>query len=877
MILRCVVITLLFLFFSENGWSQSVLDKPIDFSVENVKVNEALQKLSQELAINIAFSSNLFDDKEKRSYQFENESFRFVLETILEPYWVDYQLINDQVILSERPKRKFIINGFVEDSLSGERLIGANVFDKITGFGTVTNEYGFFSLELEEGEVSFTISYLGYRTYDRVIFLTENRELVVPLGPSLTLSEVVVVAKDSNEVSPDVPIGTNVIDVNRLKNLPTLGGEVDVMRMMDMMPGVQTGNDGLGGLHVRGGNPDQNLVLLDGVPVYNAGHMAGAFSMFSDFVIQNAELQKGNFDSRYGGRVSSIMDIRMREGDRRNFHGGFNLGPLAGKVFFEGPIQKEKSSFFIAGRRLFWDWLISPLADGLEINTPEEGDFIDYYFYDWNAKANFSISKKDKIFLSHFRGGDNLRFVDVNLTDDFGFSNDKQDIKIFWRNSITALRWNRLFNPKIFLNTTITYSRYNFDFWSHQTVWKENTKEFLDFRFDINNSKIQDVALRFDFDYYHNPQHLIKFGGAVKGQQFEARTDNLTRESSFFINNQDTANFEIFNNAEQLSFRLLPQKTPATELNLFAQDIFTPNKNVTLSSGLYIALFTVNGKIYTSLEPRLNAEFPLAKNFTMAASLTRMSQFLHQVSGSNIGLPSDLWVPATDVVRPQRAWQLSGGLHWNFAKKYHLGWEAYYKTMSGVLNFTTSDPLGVPSWEDKVTAGNGEAYGTEFIIEKTKGKTTGLIDYTWSWAWRKFDIFNDGEKFPFRYDRRHYLKSALMQEFSKKFSMSASWVYGTGNPFTLLESKFSDPFGEEFYIYSDRNARRLGAYHRLDISFNFTKKRKRRVRTWNISIFNVYNRRNPFLIYQEPRQGANQTFQYSILPLLPSFQYGLKW
>jgi len=875
MIWRCTAVILFLFLIIDNNYGQSVLEKSMKFSIQKATIQKTLQKLSETSDVNIAFSSNLFDDLKERDYEFENESLSNILTEILEPFRVDFILLNEQIILKERPKQKFTIFGFVEDSLSGERLIGANIFDKISGQGTSTNEYGFFSLELEEGEVDILVTYLGYRTFQQGINLKKEVEFVIVLRPSLTLDEVIILANDTTISITKTEHGSNKIFIDQIKNLPTLGGEVDVMRMVDLMPGVQTGNDGLGGIHVRGGNPDQNLVLLDGVPLYNAGHLLGVFSMFSDLAVQSVDLQKSNFDARYGGRVSSVLDIRMREGDRRKYHGGIYLGPLSGKVFFEGPIQKDKSSFFISGRRLFWDLLLGPVTRSLEFENSNNGNKLGYYFFDWNAKANFSLSKNDKIFLSYFKGGDrfNLLLNSTDFDDSFGLVEKRNGVKVAWDNSITAIRWNRVFTPKLFLNVTMTYSQFNFTFWNLRSTWKSDATDFLEYRFDFNKSKIQDATLRFDFDYYKSSKHLMKFGGSVKGQQFDARTDNLARESKFLVDQLDSSSFETFNDPEQLSINLIPQKTPATELDIFAQNTYTPNDKFTLSTGAYLALFSVRSKVWASFEPRLHAEYFFNKNFSGAASITRASQFLHQVSGSNFGLPSDLWVPSTDRIRPQRAWQFSTGINYQISKNLKFGWEGYYKDMKGILNFAPTNFLELSNWEDRVVEGKGSAYGTELILEKSGGKTHGWIDYTLSWAWRQFDEFNDQQRFPFRYDRRHYLKTAIIHDFSKKFSMSATWVYGSGNPFTLRLGQFFDQNGNRFYTYSDENAFRLDDYHRLDLSFNWSKQKRRGVRTWNISIYNLYDRRNPFWITEQ----GNQTVQYSSLRFLPSFQYGFRW
>lgn len=874
--MRLLLTICCWMIFANLGESQSILTGKIDFSADQQPITQALQQLSRTSEINIAFSTKIFAAAQIVSLDAKNQSIENVLTQLLENTGVGFKVAAGQIILFEKPKKRFVISGFVEDSLSGERLMGANIFDRLSANGAATNEYGFFSIELEEGTTQLQISYLGYQNFEQKISLDKNKELVIPLKPSLTLQEVVVIASDSiPTTTSEVRSGTERINLDQVALLPSIGGGTDIMRLMDMLPGVQTGTDGIGGLHVRGGNADQNLVLLDGVPVYNAGHLAGFFSMFSDMAIQNASLQKDNFDTRYGGRTSSIMDVRMREGNRREWHGGVAASLISAKANLEGPIIKDKASFFIAGRRFIWDVIFSPFTNSL-FDLSADRDFVDYEFYDWNLKLNYSLSEKDKFYFSYFQGGDSFKFQ-----DSFGsISPDTLPQPVLeggdftsvgWKNSITALRWNHIYNQKLFSNTTLTHSRFDFGFKRATTTWDVLSEELNSLDLTYNQSRIEDVGIRFDFDYFYSPQHLFKFGGNFTFRQFRAAAESVSERDPRL-----PSTYRFLLDDKQLSQVLPGEKTRAIENAFFFEDNYSPSKKWQLKAGLYTAFFFVEDKTYLSLEPRLFSNYSLSRNVSIESSLSRMSQFLHLISGSNVGLPSDLWAPATENIKPQTAWQLSSGLNWNLSKGYHFKMSSYGKYMTNMLSLLPANfdnPFDSSSWQEKVEPGKGASYGMEWMLEKKLGKTTGWVDYTLSWTWRQFPNVNSGERFPFKYDRRHYIKTALIHQFSKKFQMGFNWVYGTGNPTTLSEGRVFTPGSQSFNIYTPKNSIRMPDYHRLDLSFNFVKHKKRGIRTWNISIYNAYNRQNPLYIYTMIVDGKRQAYQFSLIPILPSFEY----
>lgn len=867
------------IFAVSSVFGQSILEKKLDFNISNLPLQEALNRLSTAAEVPIVFSGSLANENLKVSFSAKNQTLFSILNTLLKNKDIGYRELNGQIILFpiERPKQFFTLSGFVEDAGSGERLIGANVVNQKNFAGTATNVYGFFSLTLEAGEVELAVSYLGYQAHRSVLTLDQDIFLNIKLEASLTLEEIVVIGKDSQKlVNIHEPIGNTEVNLTHLASMPSFVGEADVMRMMDMLPGVQSGADGIGGLHVRGGTPDQNLILLDGVPVYNVNHMLGMFSMFNEGAIQKATLQKGGFDAQQGGRLSSVVDIRMKEGNRNEYHGGLSLGLLSSRVNVEGPIAKGKSSFMLAGRRTYWDWLWA-----LVFSTEEPVDFdapgeFNYHFYDWNGKVNFTLSEKDKIYCSIFNGGDNFKMSSFEVND---FSGDTSafQAKVNWRNWVAALRWNRIISPKLFMNNTLTYSRFIFNFLNFDYQYSGASQtESVDFI--SNSSNIQDFSVRSDWDYFYSPRHHITFGGSLTYHFFKT----LSAENSDFAGliPPDVRKYD----PDYYAGFFGPATTRAIELNMYVEDRYKPLPKLEISGGLYLATFGVRSKTYWSAQPRLNIVYELTKNLTWQASGSAMAQFLHLVTGSNISLPSDIWAPATARIGPQKSWQVSTGWQYYLPRLFKISLETYYKKMNGLLNFIprNGNPIssGLQTWEDQVTSGEGKSYGLEFLLERSEGKTNGLISYTLSRSFRRFDQINRGETFPFHYDRLHFIKTAVVHRFSKKFQLSFNWIFGTGNPYTIRTGAFKYlPTGQDVILYAPKNSVRLPDYHRADLGFVFPKEKSWGVRTWVISLYNVYNRQNPFYIYQDNNSFDNtsRTLQVSLFPILPAFSYGLQF
>ncbi len=738
------------------------------------------------------------------------------------------------------------ISGYITDQKSGERLTGAVVYIPSLQVGTASNNYGFWSITIpaRTDSVELKGSYAGYASWQRKISVAQSAEIPISLGEAQELKEVVIsseraIHQKTQMSSIDLPIQT-------VKSLPAFFGEPDIMKAIQLLPGIQGGNEGTSGLYVRGGSPDQNLILLDGVPVYNASHLFGFFSVFNADAIRSVEVIKGGFPARYGGRLSSVIDINMKEGNNNKIHGEGGIGVIASRLTLEGPIKKEKSSFMVSGRRTYIDVLAAPFMKG--------SSKFGYYFYDLNGKANFTLGKKDHLYVSGYFGNDKFYFSDKstedNVTSKFGGG-------IRWGNATAVARWNHQFSPKVFGNLTSYYSRYQFQVEAESGSTGNGTDEQFLLRF---KSGISDIAARYDFDIIPSPNHYIKVGASVINHTYTpgAQTTKISGTSG---GNTDTTvgQSAIF----------------ATETDVYAEDDIKFSERLKANVGLHLAGFNVRSKFYHSIQPRLAARYLLNDKLSAKASFVQMNQYINLLTNSSIGLPTDLWVPSTDKVPPQLSRQGAAGLAYSHDKGYEISVEGYYKTMENIIEYREGASFfnSATGWEDKVTSGRGSSYGGELFVQKKKGRFTGMMGYTLSWTQRQFATLNYGRWFPYKYDRRHDFKIAGVYTISPRIEISAEWVYGTGNAITLPVGYYGTPNGESITVYGDRNAYRLPAYHRGDVSIRFTKEKTNWTRSWIIGAYNVYNRKNPFFIYED-----NGNFkQVSLFPILPSVTYQFKF
>jgi hypothetical protein len=764
------------------------------------------------------------------------------------------------------------VSGYITDETSGEPLIGATIYEENTEKGTTTNVYGYYSITLDGEDAVLRFSYVGYNTQRLEFTLDKDIKWNVEMDPFNELDVVTVNASESNNIQESTQMSTMDLSMEKVKALPVFLGEKDVMKTIQLLPGIQSGSEGSSGIYVRGGGPDQNLVLLDGVPVYNASHLFGFFSVFNADAINSVQVMKGGFPAHYGGRLSSVIDIRMKEGNSKELHGEGSIGLISAKLMLEGPIVKDKTSFAISGRRTYIDLLARPLIK----TAAEDEGFGGYFFYDLNAKLNHKFSDRSRLYASGYFGNDkfyavlNDEFVDNGVTYRYRFDN-----QLRWGNAIAALRWNYLITPKLFSNTTLTFSKYNFVVGFHEEDEQISSTgtETQEFSFEYL-SGIRDFSAKVDFDYTPHPDHYVKFGAGYTYHTFTPGVNTFRQQLGGSVEIDTTFGSDVIN---------------ASEFWAYAEDDYKISPRLKANIGVHFSGFAVNDKTYFSVQPRASARYMINENSSVKASYAQMAQFLHLLTNTGIGLPTDLWVPPTDTIKPQYSWQVALGYAQTIAKKYELSVEGYYKKMTNLIEYKDGASFfgNQESWEDKVEVGEGLAYGAEILFEKKVGKTSGWIGYTLSWSNRTFENLNFGETFPYRYDRRHDIGVAVTHKFNEKVDVGVVWVYGTGNAVSLgterylsYDAAFNGYYweGQEVEHIDSRNGYRMPAYHRLDVGVNLHKKMPKWERTWSFGVYNVYSRQNPFYLYfSYDSQGDRRLTQISLFPLIPSFSYSFKF
>ena len=757
-------------------------------------------------------------------------------------------------------QKTFTISGYVTDMDKGETLIGANVYiPENMNYGTSTNSYGFYSLSLPGKHYTLRYSYLGYQNKDIEINLTKDTVIHVELREGIVLKDIVIDARKEEAKSnvSGTQVGTIKVYMENLKKVPALMGEVDVLKTMQLLPGVTSVSEGSSGFYVRGGGSDQNLILLDEAVVYNSGHMLGFFSVFNADAIKSTTLIKGGMPANYGQRLSSVVDVKMKEGNDKYYNIDGGIGVISSRLTIQGPVVKDKCSFIVSGRRTYVLDLVQPFLKGKKF----EGT--NYYFYDLNTKINYKISDKDRLFLSGYFGRDVFKF---------NFATRNFEIDIPYGNSTATLRWNHLFNNKLFLNTSLIYNDYNFSFGADQE--KFNLKTF---------SGVRDVNLKMDLDYYHNSKHKVKTG-------LNYTYHRLTPQ----ILSAEGEGFNLENNVEP-SF--------AHEYSAYALDEWKINETFMVNAGLRLSALSqmdnytskVSGKEYTSgqlvttytnIDPRVNLRAFLNESTSLKGSLTFTSQYLHLVSNSSGSFPNDIWVPSTEYVKPEKGTQYSFGLFKNFfSDTYQTSVEVYYKDLKNQIEFREDYVGGIENdLETKFVFGKGRAYGTELFIKKSSGKFTGWIGYTLSRTERKFEKINNNEWFKTTYDKLHDLSIVLNYDLDKKWSFNAVFVYGSGRRYTPVTDIYVLD-GSVNLEYGDRNSAALSPYHRLDLSVNYypVSKSKKWKSHWSFGVYNVYNRKNPaFIDYNtdidvEDKNAKVTASKITIFPIIPSVTYNFSW
>ena len=756
---------------------------------------------------------------------------------------------------------KHTLSGIIRESGSGETLPGVSIYCDSLRIGVQSNAYGFYSLTLPEGKHRIKISALGFSAIDSVITFNQNLRVDFKVGQGIALKEVVVNAEAKKRISEESQMSVINIPVQQIKDIPALMGEKDVLKVIQLMPGVQKGSEGSSGIYVRGGGPDQNLIILDDANVYNAYHLFGFFSLFNGDALKSVELVKGGFPASYGGRLSSVINMQMKEGNQEEFHGEAGIGLISSRLVLEGPLKKKKSSFLISARRTYIDALIYPFL------PPEQKG--GYFFYDLNAKLNYTLTDKDRLYLSGYFGKDKFYF---NSNND-GF---KLKGNLNWGNATGTLRWNHIYSGKLFSNTSAIFTNYQLGIGSRE----EFDSSYFDLQF---GSAIRDYTIKHDFDFYPNSKHHIRFGGLAIFHRF--------KPSAVVVKSSDA-----------LSAGISVNSIYTMESGLYVEDDWKISGRLKANIGLRVSHYVANKTSFTNPEPRVSARYSITERSAVKASYALMNQYLHLLSSTGVSLPTDLWVPATRNLRPMQSQQWALGWAQELPKGINLTIEGYYKSMQdisfykeGASFLLIDNPEGAQgiNWEKNITQGKGWSYGSEFLLQKEKGKWSGWIGYTLSWTYVQFDSINFGKKFFPRYDRRHDISIVNIYKFNDRIKLSCTWVYGTGNAITLPVAQYDaaphnpaqiDNFSQYNFIgfrndYGEKNSFRMAPYHRLDVGIQFTKVKKRYTRTFELSFYNAYNRWNPFFYYIEKGVTAtqNKLMQVTLFPILPSVSWSWKF
>lgn len=752
---------------------------------------------------------------------------------------------------------KYTVSGTVKDGKTGETIIGAIIrIPEVKGAGTASNEYGFYSITVPEGDYTVAVSMTGYKSEARTLPLHKNIQENFSLqDTSFVQKEIVITSDRQDQNVSDPQMGSQKLDMKEANKIPVLFGEKDILKTIQLLPGIKSGGDGGSGFYVRGGSGDQNLILLDEAPVYNASHLLGFFSTFNSDAIKDVTVYKGNGPAQYGGRLASVLDVKMNDGNNQKFHVGGGLGLISSKLNIEGPIVKDKGSFLLTGRRTYAD-LFLKLSPDSAINTNT------LFFYDLNAKLNYQINSKNRIFASGYFGRDK-----IGIQNAFG---------IEWGNATGTVRWNHIWNDRLFTNTSLIFSNYDYKI--------SITSPSADFAI---TSKIRDYNLKHEFQFFPNPQHSIRFG-------FNSIYHTVTP-------GQITASAETAINPIKLQDRF------GLESAIYFSDDWSATERLKISYGVRLGMFNVLGegdyytfnaagditdtssygafevaKTYYTLEPRISAAFILNEYSSVKAAYSRNSQNLHLLSNSTSSSPTDLWIMNSLMVKPELSDQVALGYFRNFKDNtIEFSAEVYYKTMQNQIDFKNgANTQGNELVEGELVFGTGRAYGLEIFLKKKYGKFTGWVSYTLSRSERKVDGINDNSWYPVRQDRTHDISIVAMYELGKKWSLAATWVYGTGNAITFPSGKYYVD-GQVQFLYTERNGYRMPAYHRMDIGATWTNKKTEKFESsWNFSIYNVYARENAYaIIFRESETDPNKTeaVRIALFKIIPSVTYNFRF
>lgn len=835
----------------------------IDLEMHDATLKEIVKEIEQKSNYSFVFNENL-NMQRRKDISIYSRSIPQVLELVFGGTEISWQIVDTHIILNKA--KKITISGYVTEQNSMETLIGATIVDKRSNTSSISNPYGYYSIQVFTGAVQLDVSYIGFKALTKNISVNRDTVINFQLQEESALLQSVTVynRKALSRVGNTIELSDSEI-----QSTATTFGENDVLKALQTMPGMSAGFEGSGGMFVRGGSPDQNLILLDGIPIYNTGHMANLFSVLNGDAIKKVTLYKNNFPARFGGRLSSVIDIRLKDGDMQQFHGNFTVGLYTARFNVEGPIIKGKTSYSLSTRRSYIDSF-------LRIARKTDSFVPIFYMYDINAKVNHKFSDKSRVYFSIYSGRDrqeNIYEYVMNYNNYYTSGVYQKQSYInkrnySWGNDIMTLRWNYVFNNNLFINTSLAYNQYKY---RDKTKTDLLYEEYSQGSQTILKSGVKDWQFSVDLDYQMNNDHYVRFGGSVIAHQFNPETHLLKLK-------------KIENTQEDwISKYYLQDKINGREMSLYGEDELSLSEHLKANLGLHFSIFNVQGKTYVGGQPRLAVSYQLLPKLILNSSYSKMNQYVNLLSSNLIGGPTDLWVPITKKVKPMSSHQFTTGLFFDTQTGYKMSIEGFYKMMYNLLDY--KDGIAwkdvFTSWEENIESGKGRVYGLELLVQKTQSRFTGQIGYTLSWNDRQFTSINRGQRFPYKYDSRHNIRIATTYRCSNKVDISASWVYSTGVRTTLpLEQYQPLPQLVDGNVYNtpisyvgERYNYRLSDTHHLDVDLKYSYSPQK---LWTFGIYNVYNRFNPYTIDVRYSSG-NTITEKALLGIIPSASFTYKF
>ena len=843
------------------------LDKVISVSLTNKNLKEILKTLKNKAGATFNYKSAILPKEELKLFEANNEKLSEILIRLLKPYNIEFKYFGGNSIILKplkiRSNRSYTISGYVFDKNNGEKLIGATVFCRYNKRGTATNDYGFFTLTLPEDSLHLEIRYVGYKNYKEQTINKANSFKIISLEPRVDLKEIEI-RDEGISKSEQKPNGF-YFNLRGIKDIPSFMGETDILRAMQMVPGVQGAVESVGGINVRGGGTDQNLVLVDGVPVYNIVHVFGLFSIINPGAVNSIEIIKGGFSAKYNGRLSSILDIKLKDGNNQKISGKVNIGMLLSSATIEGPLLKNKSSFLVSFRRTYFDAFYQPIQ--YFSNRKNVNDYSGwYYFYDVNAKVNFKIGNRDKISVNYFSGVDRGRITEKQTFSDTVKFNHVKNLK--WSTMISSARWDHILTDKVFMVTTIGITEYSTRF-EDELNWETTIKpkvnlSSIDYTQTSGN---RDLFIKSIFEINKIENHQIKTGADLIYHHYNTGTLNYKAKDANADQDTSIGDKQIYSDEEVV----------------YLEDNWKPTRRLNLNFGLSFNSINVKKTRYHLLQPRISGNYAFTNNFYINTSFTRMQQNLQILPNNSIGLPIDIWIPVTDYLKPQISDQFTFGIGYYFKNKYKLSVEGYYKSMKNLVELKEGAffVFGGYDWDKSFYTGKGLARGIEVMLEKQTGKVKGWVGYSLSKSDRQFQSINNGHAFPFKYDRRHQISVLLKFPTTKThWNFSVSWLFSSGSPVTVPTSVYTIN-NKTYYEFTQRNNIRMSNYHRMDLAFTKTIVFNKNTRVWNIGAYNLYSHVNPLFISTSflvsNTSSKLKFYEVGLLPLIPFISYEISF